>query len=229
MVLSRLLGRARTGRQDVIDRPFLPYGCTERIRRHHPSLGDDDVARVESGLRDWFAVCAATGGRQVAMPSPVVDDLWHEFLLFTRDYASFCDAAFGRFLHHTPTEAMTQDEYDGQAVALRTTYEAALLRHRGAGLPALFCLDAQLGLPGAPRYVEHCGALAGCTANGAVCLAHLPRPQPSDDDGAVAWGAADGGSDGGWSPWSGWGGGDTGGGGGCSGGGGGGCGGGGGS
>lgn len=42
----------------------------------------------------------------VAMPSQVVDDGWHEFILFTRSYKSFCKKALGRFLHHTPTEAM---------------------------------------------------------------------------------------------------------------------------
>jgi hypothetical protein len=25
------------------------------------------------------------------MPSPLADDMWHEFLLHTRDYGAFCD------------------------------------------------------------------------------------------------------------------------------------------
>ena len=40
------------------------------------------------------------------MPSQVVDDAWHTFILFTRNYELFCRKAFGRFLHHTPAEAM---------------------------------------------------------------------------------------------------------------------------
>lgn len=31
-----------------------------------------------------------------------VDDMWHEFILFTKDYAAFCDRYFGTFLHHLP-------------------------------------------------------------------------------------------------------------------------------
>jgi len=31
-----------------------------------------------------------------------VDELWHTFVIFTRDYAAFCDAVAGRFLHHVP-------------------------------------------------------------------------------------------------------------------------------
>ncbi len=35
-------------------------------------------------------------------PSRRVDDAWHEFILCTRSYAKYCQANFGRFLHHTP-------------------------------------------------------------------------------------------------------------------------------
>ncbi len=35
-------------------------------------------------------------------PSRDVDDLWHTFLLFTRDYAAFCQSSFGKFIHHVP-------------------------------------------------------------------------------------------------------------------------------
>lgn len=50
-------------------------------------------------LRAFFAVCAK---RQVnlAPPSNECDALWHTFIIQTRDYAAFCDAAFGGFLHH---------------------------------------------------------------------------------------------------------------------------------
>lgn len=32
-----------------------------------------------------------------------IDDMWHTFLLFTRDYADFCNTYFGCFVHHQPT------------------------------------------------------------------------------------------------------------------------------
>jgi hypothetical protein len=36
------------------------------------------------------------------MISPIVDEVWHAFILFTSDYAAFCDEVFGRFVHHAP-------------------------------------------------------------------------------------------------------------------------------
>ena len=33
-----------------------------------------------------------------------IDWMWHTFLLFTHDYAAFCDRYFGFFLHHVPVD-----------------------------------------------------------------------------------------------------------------------------
>ena len=31
-----------------------------------------------------------------------IDNMWHEFILITRDYHDFCYQHFGKFLHHVP-------------------------------------------------------------------------------------------------------------------------------
>lgn len=31
-----------------------------------------------------------------------IDDMWHTFLLFTKDYTDFCIKHFGQYIHHTP-------------------------------------------------------------------------------------------------------------------------------
>jgi hypothetical protein len=46
-----------------------------------------------------------------------IDWMWHAFLLFTIDYAEFCDRYFGFFLHHVPIEADDEEEpADDQAL-----------------------------------------------------------------------------------------------------------------
>ena len=60
---------------------------------------------VFEGLRDWFWINHRAAGRKLSMPSQVVDDAWHEFILFTRNYEDFCKRGVGRFLHHVPAEA----------------------------------------------------------------------------------------------------------------------------
>lgn len=39
------------------------------------------------------------------MYSTRVDDVWHQFVLFTREYAMFCDQHLGGFAHHRPSNA----------------------------------------------------------------------------------------------------------------------------
>jgi len=43
----------------------------------------------------------------LAMASREVDEVWHQFILFTREYAAFCNRVLGQFLHHAPHTART--------------------------------------------------------------------------------------------------------------------------
>ncbi|OEE67590.1 hypothetical protein A1OO_17760, partial [Enterovibrio norvegicus FF-33] len=79
----------------------------KRVSNRYPHLTDRDLTLVIDGLKDYLTICNQANKKQVAMPSQVVDVAWHEFILFTKEYQLFCDKAFGRFLHHTPTEAMS--------------------------------------------------------------------------------------------------------------------------
>jgi hypothetical protein len=40
--------------------------------------------------------------RTTLTPAHRIDLAWHEFILFTRAYACFCEQHFGRFIHHQP-------------------------------------------------------------------------------------------------------------------------------
>lgn len=33
----------------------------------------------------------------------VLDEMWHTFILFTKEYTQFCVSCFGAYLHHKPT------------------------------------------------------------------------------------------------------------------------------
>jgi hypothetical protein len=79
-----------------------PRGLLERLEKHHPGMERKDSALVSRGLRQFFIAYLMSGNRFVSMPSQVADDLWHEFILYTREYERFCARAFGAFLHHTP-------------------------------------------------------------------------------------------------------------------------------
>jgi hypothetical protein len=39
----------------------------------------------------------------ITQSTKLMDEMWHTFVLFTRDYHDFCERYFGFYLHHTPT------------------------------------------------------------------------------------------------------------------------------
>lgn len=157
--------------------PFHP-AIASRLRKKRPQLTTEQEALVLRGLKDYFRICAKAGRRRlVAMPSQVVDDAWHEFILFTRAYESFCRKGLGRYLHHTPAEAM-----GGPARARESIRRAWRLACAKEGidplhpsrLPLLFALDSLLAIPDGFNYVPDC-TLTGSTrlGNSGYCASDI--------------------------------------------------------
>lgn len=53
-------------------------------------------AEAEAGLR-------ATPQLAIDGPLTLLDEMWHTFILFTREYTDYCHSRFGRYVHHLPT------------------------------------------------------------------------------------------------------------------------------
>jgi hypothetical protein len=158
----------RAAARRVVGDYVFPGFLRGKLREHYPDLGDAALRDVERGLRQFFLASAHADGRFVAMPSKVVDALWHEFILYTRGYESFCRRAFGRLLHHTPAEAMptTVGRANPQFSGLRRAWywscrEEGIDPRRPDRLPLLFALDTMLAIPGGYRYAPDCRLLGG--------------------------------------------------------------------
>jgi hypothetical protein len=152
----------RLARAEFIRTYPFPPGLMERLGKRRPGLSDKDRHLVERGLRQFF-LAYLTGGRQfVAMPSQVVDDLWHEFILYTRHYEAFCKQAFGAMLHHTPAVVLSADKRDNtglRRVWWQACKEENIDPRKPSRLPLLFALDAKLGIADGFHYSPDCSAL----------------------------------------------------------------------
>lgn len=51
-----------------------------------------------------FMILAAENSTGPVTPSARVDVAWHEFILFTKTYFSFCQNTLGRMIHHEPSD-----------------------------------------------------------------------------------------------------------------------------
>lgn len=138
-----------------------PFSQSMRLkfRDVRPDLDSAQEQQVFDGLRDYFILCAQARGRFVSMPSQVADDAWHAFILHTRVYQDFCNKAFGRFLHHTPAEAMNTPTQATVGIQRAWNLACALERinpKQPDRLPRLFALDGMLNIANGFRYDTHC-------------------------------------------------------------------------
>ncbi|HSR47324.1 MAG TPA: hypothetical protein VLL77_04990 [Anaerolineales bacterium] len=96
------------------------------------------VDRIPGAILEFkrYMALVGLGHRGLAMVSPEVDDVWHALILFTRQYADFCQQAFGTFIHHVPRTSRTPLPEDGRANFL-AAYEAVFGDPPTAWYPAV--------------------------------------------------------------------------------------------
>ena len=149
-------------RADFIRSYMFPPGLLDKLLAVRPDLTIKDRQLVARALRQFFLAYHKSGYQHIAMPSQVVDDLWHEFILYTKNYQTFCQQAFGRYLHHTPAAVLGQNQRNNDG--LRRTWRFACLEEninplRATRLPLLFALDAKWDIPNGFRYEADCSVL----------------------------------------------------------------------
>jgi hypothetical protein len=166
-VMSTYVLRAR--RETYVRTYMFPTGLIDALAKRRPGLSLKERQLVAHALRQFFLVYLKVKRRHVAMPSQVVDDLWHEFILYTQNYKAFCRHAFGRFLHHTPAVVLGPDRQSN--VGLRRVWWQACLEEninprRPTRLPLLFALDKKLGITEGFVYAIDCDAVRRKSAEG---------------------------------------------------------------
>ena len=155
-----LARRARVARREQYIRSYtFPPGLLDRLAKARPQLAFKDVALTSHALRHFFLAYLRARGQFVAMPSQLADDLWHEFILYTKNYEVFCRHAFGRFLHHAPAAVL--GPHRPINVGLRRVWwwccrEENIDPRRPSRLPLLFALDAKMRIADGFHYAADC-------------------------------------------------------------------------
>ncbi len=210
--------RLRTERAAYIQKYAFPAELRNRLQRNH-DLSLEGSGRVLEGLRQYFLACLAAQrsplAKEVGMPSKAVDAAWHEFIVLTKEYASFCEKAFGRYLHHTPKAMMDVPTSAALANTLHQLRGPALSPAGWAmvgTVPLIFAIDRELGFKDGHVYDE--SAIHALEAQRQSMIASASSSAGGDAAYAGCWG---GGSDSGGGGGDGGAGGSCGGGGGCGG------------
>jgi hypothetical protein len=203
----------RRRREKFIREAPLPQFLKRKLRETYPHLAGRDVDLVERGLRQFFLACARSNRKFVAMPSQVVDAMWHEFILHTKAYQDWCALALGWFLHHTPAVVLGAQAQNNDGLR-RAWYWAcrdeSIKPDSPTRLPLLFALDSKLQIANGFSYVPDCRDIArknaaGGDGGGSYCGTSFSDGSFSGDSGGFGgvdsssdgFGSDGGGSDGG--------------------------------
>lgn len=97
----------RKARLKYIENYRFPSIVTKKFMEEYPKLSLEDIKQVETGLKQFFMLYAlCQEGKKpkhgFLMPSRLVDELWHNFMLDSANYAKFCNHVFGGMFHHKP-------------------------------------------------------------------------------------------------------------------------------
>lgn len=65
-------------------------------------LSQGDAEELFEDTKRFLFLCGGTKHEGPLAPPEMVDEGWHNFILFTEDYAKFCHTHFGNFIHHRP-------------------------------------------------------------------------------------------------------------------------------
>ncbi len=131
-----------------------------RYRKEHGFSVDISKDHLREIIRFLSLSATATRHKKYYGMTGAVDELWHTFVIFTKDYAAFCNAVAGRFLHHVRENDghMTENTLD-HYLAFLSDYEAVYKE------PAPTAYWPQPTDLYADRACNGCSACNGCTSH----------------------------------------------------------------
>lgn len=103
--------RARTFATTWSGETVLDYSNPDLVERIQKKLElpADQAEVLFKDLIKFLSLCAyrMDDSRAPLVPPKKIDEAWHNFLLFTEEYAGFCETFFGGFVHHQPSTSKT--------------------------------------------------------------------------------------------------------------------------
>ncbi|KZX78733.1 hypothetical protein A3715_19860, partial [Oleiphilus sp. HI0009] len=152
-----ILNKFKKMRLKKIDDEKFPLALIVKFQSENPEYSDNDILKITEGLKDYFRLCLLNEGKTIEMPSRCVDDLWHQFILFTKDYHIYTKNIFDKYLHHFPyVSSINATNEIENAYRMHETYIYAKqldeILGRKDSMPALFTIDEELNIEKRIKY-----------------------------------------------------------------------------
>lgn len=105
-----------TPRNSIADlRTVMAYQHPDVVARFRTSwnVPEEEAQDIFEEMKKWLWLCATsiqatqrgetTEHLSIINAMILVDEMWHAFVLYTKDYTQFCLDQFGFYIHHAPT------------------------------------------------------------------------------------------------------------------------------
>lgn len=112
----------------------LAYNNRDIVARFNKIYGtsSQEGEQIFDDVKRWLWLADQAMHREIKQglvvdPSiAVIDEMWHNFVLFTKEYFEFCHQFFGRYMHHAPfaesEKAELEKSYEGMDNAERKLF-----------------------------------------------------------------------------------------------------------
>jgi hypothetical protein len=100
------------------------------------NVSQAEAEEVFEDLKRWLWVSAVSVKERIPGEKPLplailhsmalVDEMWHAFILYTKDYTKFCVDHFGFYLHHGPTTSEQKAEAKARLETDPAAFEAQI-------------------------------------------------------------------------------------------------------
>lgn len=107
-----------------LERFEAPY-LEEKLLKEGEFSSSQEYKGAFGEFKRYVALVDLNRGKDVmSMTSKGVDEVWHQFILFTPQYHDFCDEMLGRYLHHVPKTSHTPSNPTGTKNFIKFYQEA---------------------------------------------------------------------------------------------------------
>ncbi len=81
----------------------IPFEVIERFAMRN------DIS-IETSIRLHQIVVEFLDKEGTNSPNPLIDEVWHEFILHTKIYKNFCIERYGKYINHNPTSMKSKGD-----------------------------------------------------------------------------------------------------------------------
>jgi hypothetical protein len=111
----------------------------------------EEAAALFAEVKRYIVLVRTDTSKVWEMHSLRVDAAWHQFVLYTFQYSEFCQRYFGRYIHHSPSNAPEVKQAVAKPVASFDMFKARYEELFGQPLPQVWldetsvCVESRIG------------------------------------------------------------------------------------